>query len=131
MSNRRKQTRAPEKADVTVKVLSATEATELEGKVFPFHSKDISLGGLQLHVNVPVPVGARLELEITLENSPEVYRHTGNVMWDDEWSGGGDENKARHKIGVQFNTLDNLQFNAWREAIKILLDKHQGVNPNY
>lgn len=123
MSERRQTSRAEEKLDITVKVESAPEVRELEGKIFHTSSIDISLGGLQLIVDVPVPVGAQLELKVIFDYSSQNYWHKGIVMWEDEWLSDNMIEKSLYKIGVQFNTLDNPQFHSWRAAISELFER--------
>lgn len=125
MSEQRQNQRVPEKADITVKVEHAPEAKALEGMVFSSSSVDISLGGVQLVVPFPVPVGADLELKVIFNHTDRSYWHRGIVIWDDSL-GERPDDKAPHRIGVQFNTLDNPQFYSWRTTISALLLK-QGI----
>ncbi len=60
MHEHRRDPRIEEHADVSVKVQSAPEAQDLEGRIFPFHSEDVSLSGLRLDVYIPVPICALL-----------------------------------------------------------------------
>ena len=83
MKEHRRDPRAEEYADVSIKIQSAPEARGLEGKVFRSYSEDVSLCGMRLDVDMPVPIGALLELDIVLHNSPKKYHHLGNVVWAD------------------------------------------------
>ncbi|OGT73616.1 MAG: hypothetical protein A3I78_06475 [Gammaproteobacteria bacterium RIFCSPLOWO2_02_FULL_56_15] len=122
MSDLRQNPRIPENADVSVRIESSPEARNLEGRVFISNSIDISLGGLQITVEFPIPVDASLELKVTFHSSSKTYWHKGIVIWDDELDSHGKEYKM-HRVGVEFNTLDNPQFFAWRAAISELLNK--------
>src|SRR3989338_6130912 len=122
MPDLRQNPRIPENADVSVRIESSPEARNLEGRVFISNSIDISLGGLQMTVEFPVPVDAALELKVTFHSSSRTYWHKGTVIWDDELGSRGKEQKM-HRVGVEFNTLDNPQFFAWRAAISELLNK--------
>lgn len=126
MTELRQNPRIPEQAEISVRIESAPEMKNLEGRVFNSNSVDISLGGLQMQVEFPVPVGAALELKVTFHDSAKTYRHKGLVIWDDELDPLGIQ-PPMHKVGVQFNTLDNPQFFAWRAAISELLDKNPDI----
>lgn len=126
MTELRQNPRIPEQAEISVRIESAPEMKDLEGRVFNSNSVDISLGGLQMQVEFPVPVGAALELKVTFHDSAKTYRHKGLVIWDDELDPRGIQ-PPMHKVGVQFNTLDNPQFFAWRAAISELLDKNPDI----
>ncbi len=76
MSERRLYPRLKKQTSVTVKVQSAPDARELEGKSFPCYSVNVSLNGLLLSVDNDVPVGSYLELYIQSEKC----WHAGTVV---------------------------------------------------
>ena len=119
MDDHRKFSRAQEKADVSVRVQSSPEASELEDRVFSCRSFDVSLGGIMLWVDIPVPVGSLLELEIVFNHSSDRYWHVGNVVWVGEVEG----SPYRYHIGIRFDTVENLQFSSWQSAVSKLLEK--------
>jgi hypothetical protein len=121
MQERRSHPRVQQAAIVTVIVQSAPETPDLEGKVFPCRLKDVSLGGIKLWVDVPVPIGALLELEIVFNHSPERYHHTGNVVW--VWEGEGLTDWQN--VGIKFNISAYQQFNIWESAISRLLETNR------
>jgi len=112
MQERRLRPRITEAVGITVKIQSAPQARNLEGKDLLFNSEDISLEGLQLSVETPVPVGALLEFKIIFNDSPINYWHTGNVVWNDASS---------KKIGVKFNITENPQYTLWKDAVSKLI----------
>lgn len=118
MHERRNHPRIRETAVVTVIVDSAPEAPELEGKVFPCRLQDISIGGMKLWVDVPVPVGATVELEIVFNHSSEKYRQFGMVVW--AW--GGEGLTEWHNIGVRFETLPGMEFISWEAVLSELAE---------
>ena len=120
MDEQRSDQRIEVPSDVYVKVLSASEARDLEGKVFPFHSEDVSLYGLRLEVDIPVPIGALLGLEIKLLNSSIKFRHMGNVVWAGAVDNDNAEQGYWHKIGVKLQPHSNLQVDSWSAAISSL-----------
>ncbi len=116
----RRNPRKEEHADVSVKIQSAPEARGLEGKVFPSYSEDVSLCGMRLDVDIPVPIGALLELEIMLTNSPTKYRHLGNVVWVDAVDDDNLEYGCEHEMGVMLHIESNPQFDSWTTAVSNL-----------
>ncbi len=120
MNEHRRDPRIKEHADVSVKVQSAPEIRELEGRIFPFHSEDVSLSGLRLDVDIPVPIGALLELEIMLHTSSMKYRHLGNVVWADAIDDDNLEHGCWHEMGIKFRTQSNPQFDSWAKAVSNL-----------
>ena len=118
MQERRSHPRIAETAVVTVIVKSAPEAPELEGKVFPCRLQDISTGGMKLWVDIPVPVGATVELEIVFNRSPETFRQLGMVVW--AW--GGEGLTEWHNIGVRFETSPGMEFLSWEAMLSKLAE---------
>ena len=112
--------RIEEHADVSVKIQSAPQARGLEGRVFPFHTEDVSLSGLRLDVDIPVPIGALLELEIMLHNSSMKYRHIGNVVWTNGIDDDDLEDDSWHEMGIKLHTQSNPQFDSWATAVSNL-----------
>ena len=121
MQERRNHPRVEQAAIVTVIVQSAHESPDLEGKVFPCRLTDVSLGGIKLWVDVPVPIDALLELEIVFNHSSERYHHTGCVVW--VWEGEGLTDW--HNIGIKFNISEYQQFNIWESVISKLLETNK------
>ena len=99
-------------ADVLVKFQSSPMTRQLEGKAYPSHSLDVSLHGMRLEVDAPVPVGALLELEVRLSPRSGKYRHVGNVVWSDAID---DDD-----VGIRFHTHSNPQFSSWAQAVSTL-----------
>lgn len=116
MNEHRGDARTQEHANVAVRIRTASEAQGLVGKVFPSHSKDVSLSGIRLDVDLPVPVGALLELDIVLHNSPRKFRHTGNVIWTNLV----EDEHLRHEMGIMLHIGANPQFDSWFNAVSNL-----------
>lgn len=81
MRNRRREPRVNVDGKITVKIHAAPELRNLEGQIFPSHATDVSFGGLQIHLEIDIPIGTLLGLEIVLADSPMKYWHLGKVMW--------------------------------------------------
>jgi PilZ domain-containing protein len=117
MNEHRRETRTEEHADVSIWIRTAPEAEALEGKVFPSQSEDISMSGMKLNVDAPVPVGAILDLEVMLRNSPIKYEMIANVVWADEEN---IEDKHGRDMGVILNIQSNSQLALWNAAVSDL-----------
>ena len=120
MNEHRRDPRIKEHADVSVKIQSAPEVRDIEGRVFPFHSEDVSLHGIKMSVDIPVPIGVLLELEIMLHNSSMKYRFLGSVVWADAVDDDNLEHDCWHKIGISLHTQANPQFDSWATSISNL-----------
>ena len=117
MPERRLYPRLKKQTSVTVKVQSAPDARELEGKDLPCYSVNISLNGLLLSVDNDVPVGSYLELYIQSEKC----WHAGTVVWTSEVQKDNPEQQIAYFVGIEFNSVKSPQSNAWRSAILKLL----------
>ncbi len=120
MYEQRSDPRIEVHSDVNVKVQLAPEIRDLEGKSFPFQSEDVSVYGLRLDVDIPVPIGALLELEVKLHNSAMKYRHMGNVVWADAMDEDDTEYGCWHDLGVRLQAQSNSHFDSWSAAVSNL-----------
>ena len=84
-TEKREHNRLEERNRVTVTVISAPEAPEIERKSFFCWTHDLSVGGLKFCVHTHVPMGALLKLEVVFADPPEEFRHIGQVMWEQEF----------------------------------------------
>jgi Tfp pilus assembly protein PilZ len=116
MNENRREPRSEEQADVSVKIASAPDVQNLEGKIFKSQSEDVSLGGMKLNIDTPIPVGAHLDLEVILNNTPEKFQLSANVVWADST----DLEATGHDMGVILNIESNSQFESWSNAISNL-----------
>jgi PilZ domain len=122
MDELRKFTRVHVKADVKVTIRSAPGTNDLEGQTFQFRSIDASYEGMQLHLDIDIPTGSLLILEITFTDEPEKkYTNEGYVVWKIERTD-DDEKKPSYTIGVQFNVYANPYYNDWTTAISRRLE---------
>ncbi len=117
MNEHRREPRTEEQADVSIWVRTAPEAEDLEGRIFPSQSEDISMSGMKLSVDVPVPVGAILDLEVMLRNSPIKYEMIANVVWSDEEK---QDQGTGLEMGVILNIQSNSQLASWNAAVSDL-----------
>jgi hypothetical protein len=98
-TNKRKHDRLEERNRVTVTVLSAPEAPEIERRSFYCWTHDLSVGGLKFCVHTHVPMGAILKLEVAFKEPAEEFRHIGQVMWEQEFD---EDGILSSWLGVQF-----------------------------
>ncbi len=94
--------RIEERNRVTVTVLSAPEAPEIESKSFYCWTHDLSVGGLKFCVHSHVPMGAILKLEVVFTDPHETFRHIGQVMWEQEFE---EEGILSSWLGVKFTEM--------------------------
>lgn len=97
--DKRAHNRLEERNRVTVTVLSAPEAPEIERKSFYCWTHDLSVGGLKFCVHSHVPMGAILKLEVVFTEPNEIFRHIGQVMWEQEFE---EEGILSSWLGVKF-----------------------------
>lgn len=123
--DRRWNPRVNEQDRVTITVLHAPEAGELEGRVFYCSTRDIAAGGLRFCVHTIVPVASELELRVEAPNPADCYVHVGVVVWVREVE---EDGMIAYHIGVRFSkTRDNRQI-AWRNMVQYRL-RQVGVEP--
>jgi len=123
MSDHRKDPRVQENADVMIHIESAPGIPELEGKLYPAKTIDLSLRGLRLLVDSPVPAGTRLELKVIVGQQPSGFSHAGIVKWDHMVLDEKEENQF-HTIGIQLETNAGEIFDSWRETVFSLYKGH-------
>lgn len=115
---RRWNARVNEQDRVTITVLHAPEADELEGRTFFCSTRDISTGGLRFCVHTFVPVASELELRVEVPAPADCFVHVGVVVWVREVE---EDGMVAYHIGVRFSkTRDNRQI-AWRDMVHIRL----------
>lgn len=129
MTDHRHNPRYKEDSDVIVKIQSSPSNNLLEGQSLPFHSKDISLTGIQLSVNTDIPVGSILELNIHLKHVMGNFTHLGSVVWNRGKLAHDIDEQLYRDIGVQFNAYANPQYNEWIEAVNGLIKRHRKFKP--
>lgn len=118
MTEHRRHPRLFEKVETRVRIQSAPGLPDLEGREFDCSSGDISLGGVRLNLEHPVPAWSLVELEIALSDPPAKYRFTGTTVWMEQPKTGG---KAC-QIGIKLKISDNPMTESWKKA----LDKLKG-----
>lgn len=104
---RRRDPRTNAATHIHVKIQSAPGAHELEGRTIPTKSMDISIGGLCMKLELPLPAQSFLELQITFLDTSERFLLGGSVIWNDPKS---------HIVGIQFNLANYPRLDAWKHA---------------
>ncbi len=100
MHDKREHPRVEEKNRVTVTVLQAPEAPQLEHCRFYCWTHDLSQGGLKFCVHSAVPIGALLKLEIAFQDPDAHFVHFGRVMWAQPFD---EEGIVSIWLGVKFS----------------------------
>ena len=121
MTESRRYARLSENARVTVRVQSAPGLPKLEGQVFKCSSHDVSENGVRLKVDVSVPPGSLLELEIMIGDPKVKYRFMGTTIWAEKPPPkGGAGNRKTSQIGVELKVTGNAMTESWNQALKKL-----------
>jgi hypothetical protein len=123
MTEKRSHPRITEDAEVAVKIKSAPEVRNIEGKTFSCRTTDVSMRGVQLKSNVDIPIGTLLELDIIFKQTSKNYIHIGNVVWKTESSDDESEFEGEpyYNVGIRFNEVSNPQLRDWIKAVTNLL----------
>jgi hypothetical protein len=122
--DRRGHPRVDAAADVEIVIDSAPGVAELEGKSLLCSTGDISLRGVRLLTEVPLPVNSYLKLRIRLPRQTERYRQAGKVVWCRplrDPAGG-----AAHHAGIEFSLTASPDFDAWRVGLLRLFEEGAG-----
>lgn len=75
---KRREKRLDEENKVVLQVISENEQT---GESFYAISRDISVGGLRVMTDSPLPVKTRVKLEVALSNSKKLISGISEVRW--------------------------------------------------
>jgi Tfp pilus assembly protein PilZ len=113
----RREPRIQEQADVSIRVRTAPLAKELEGRNFSSRSENISMSGMKLNTDIPIPVGSVLDLKILLKNSPIKYEIMANVVWSNLKNALQD---FVGEVGVTLTIEPNSKLALWNAAVSDL-----------
>lgn len=114
----RRQPRIDERADAKIRIQSAPGSPDLEGRVINCSALDLSVTGIRLTLDAPVPEWSLLELEITLKKFPTNYWFTGTTVWTLAKHGERSGAEKHYQIGVRFDIANNPMAESWRKALK-------------
>ena len=117
MKERRRHPRLKEETTVEVTILSAPDVPALENRSFTCSTLDMSLYGMRLSLDQPVPVGETLELRLASRNPTGTFWHIGRVMWSKQ----SERDKARHLIGLQFTKTPEATLVEWEKSLRAKL----------
>jgi Tfp pilus assembly protein PilZ len=110
--DRRQHSRQSRDERVVVQIVSSTRDTLPPGTVVRCSTKDVSVSGLRIQLDQPVPEGFLLELWIEVSNHPTKFYLAGEVKWCQEL----DEGK-RYLVGVELKEADTDDFKQWQEVL--------------
>lgn len=108
----RAHARVASSGSVVVTVLSSPDVPELRNKVFFCSTRDLSVGGLRLRMQVPVPPASILGLLVAMSDPIGAFRHIGRVAWTRRLPEG-----AAFAVGVEFTDTPRATRMAWRDAV--------------
>ncbi len=129
MLDHRRYPRFREDVDVSVRILPSANAPFIETKHFPYHSRDISITGIQLSVEANFAVGTLLQLEISFNHLADKYRHVGHVVWSQGEIAHDIDAQVYRNIGVKFISIANSEYDFWASAVSTLIKKHRKYHP--
>src|SRR3972149_7270950 len=121
MNDKRHHPRINECAEVTVNIKAAPGFQDLENKTNSCYTTDVSLRGVQLHIDTNIQVGTLLELVIEFEHLTEKFMHLGSVVWIHESNDEGGEQEKWYNIGIRFDVTSNPQYKSWVLTVTELL----------
>jgi hypothetical protein len=99
---------------VTVTVLSAPAARDMEQRTFACPSRDLSVAGLSIAVHSRMPVGAVLRLRVEMTEPIETFEHVGRVVW---CAAEEADVVMSYRVGITIlQTLDHRGYN-WSSAV--------------
>jgi uncharacterized protein (TIGR02266 family) len=70
-----------------------------DGATFTTHTRNISLGGVYVMSDRPLPFGAKVKLSFSIPNQQEAIEVDGEVRWIEN------EDGNTHGVGIQFGGL--------------------------
>ncbi len=71
-------------------------------------SKDIGLGGINIFVTEKIGKNTPVELDMQLQDNPDLIKVKGNIVWQNEVFYEGKKGKRYYLTGIQFNKLEAL-----------------------
>jgi len=113
MQERRAKPRLQEEHRAEVKILSSPDKPELELRRFACKTTDISATGLRLVLPVPLSVGSRLEIQVTMEHPPRIFWHVGRVVWAKPVA----PDSSTYMIGIQFTETPEETLHLWEDLL--------------
>lgn len=116
MKDRRKHPRWQVERSLRIRILRAARADALAGQVFWCTSRDISLEGIRLCCEKPIPVGTLLELSIIVDDLPSEFLQEGRVQWSRRV-----DREPGYEFGVAFSARSAHTPKAWRIYVEKLL----------
>lgn len=109
MREQRRENRLPEEDKVVLNYPTGPSAPS-----FIALTRDISPGGVRLLAGIPIPIDARVRLEIALTGSRRLFRAAGTVRWMNRLF-----EDAVFEMGLEFTEVDP-------ESVGVLLEHVYG-----
>lgn len=123
MENRRADLRIPESLRVTLTIESAPDDPGIEGRSFECRSSDVSLRGVRLASESPLPANTKVRVAVVLAGDDRTYRHQGRIVWCRPQPADAPEGGEGHYIGIEFNLSASPELDTWRAAILRMFER--------
>ena len=111
MVERRQHNRVEEQNQVSVTILAAPAAREIENSTFFCCTADLSISGLRLQVKVPLPEGSVLALRVAFLNPLVAFKLIGRAAWVKP------SGTSLYAVGVEFRDCPPRLLARWREVV--------------
>ena len=115
-SNKRRYPRANYPCQLTMWVDHGPAETILA------NTANIGLGGLCVHLNQGIDVGARVDIQLQFRNPTTPFKCSGRVVRSVK------ENEKFYNIGIEFDPLSELKFAFLDEKVTELIDLEKKEN---
>ncbi|MBT7333625.1 MAG: PilZ domain-containing protein [Gammaproteobacteria bacterium] len=98
-----------------LQILQCKDQPSLTGTTLACTTVDMSMSGLQLKTNQPLPLGSTLEIWIDVAMHPSKFFLTGEVRWTRPTMSHDDKGDELYFIGIQLKTGTATDLLNWRD----------------
>ncbi len=119
MKERRQHRRIPHRIRVIIEANSLSDPEAASTEQWVCETRDISLTGLCIYSDAPLPLNTQLYLTIVFEDSQASFNLLGNVVWCVR-----DNQNAAYRAGIHLLLLPGKR-SAWRNCVLGLLTDHE------
>ena len=114
-SERRTETRVEEEATIFLELMSEDDSGS-EPTIIICHSVDLSANGIQVQIDMKVPIGSILRLVVDLDQESDPIYLVGEVRWVSE-------KDDHYFVGFELYDAENTNIIGWKNIIANLLDQ--------
>ncbi|MEM8564186.1 MAG: PilZ domain-containing protein [Pseudomonadota bacterium] len=113
--NRRKHPRFEVEKAIYLEVVNKNSRSEAQNTIFLCNTLDISVGGLRIWVQDPVPEGSRVNIAVPEEEWKENLELAGKVMWSKPADG-----KPGYWLGLELEDTTHENMTRWFKVVQKL-----------